>query len=104
MINMITRCLPCVSTWLDPETNEANYMADIRFSGTLPPPSSQKPRRSLHETKEAAFEELVSRVKELPKLLKDFQIVVKDQTFTDADEAALAVEHARPMSDDLARR
>jgi hypothetical protein len=99
---MITRCLPCVSTWLDPDTNETNYMADIRFVSTLPPPKSQKPRRSLHATKEAAFAELVVRVKQLPDLIKDFEIVVKEQTFTDAAEAASAVEQARPMSEDIA--
>ena len=98
---MITRCLPCVSIWMNPETNETNYMADIRFASTLPPPSSQRPRRSLHPTKEEAFEELVVRVKQLPTLLKDFEIVVKDQTFTDVEEAALAVETVRPMSADL---
>jgi len=37
---MITRCLPCVSIWVNPETNETNYIADIRFASTLPPPSS----------------------------------------------------------------
>ena len=100
---MITRCLPCVSTWLNPETNETNYIADIRFSGTLPPPSSRKPRRSLHETKQQAFAELVAQVKKLPELLKDFEIVVKDRTYTDAAEAALAIEHAWPMSEDLAK-
>ena len=98
---MITRCLPCVSIWVNPETNETNYIADIRFASTLPPPSSQRPRRSLHPTREAAFDELVVRVKRLPELLKDFEVVVKDKTFTDVDEAAQAVETVRPMSADL---
>jgi len=40
-------------------------------------------------------------VKRLPELLKDFEVVVKDKTFTDVDEAAQAVETVRPMSADL---
>jgi len=100
---MITRCLPCVSIWTNPETNETNYMADIRFVSSVPPPSSQLPRRSLHPTSEEAFEELVVRVKQLPHLLKDFEVVVKDQAYTDAEEAARAVETVRPMSADLSR-
>jgi hypothetical protein len=86
---------------MNPETNETNYMADIRFASSVPPPSSQKPRRSLHPTKEEAFEELAVRVKQLPELLKDYEIVVKDRTYTDAEEAALAVEQVRPMAEDL---
>jgi len=86
---------------MNPETNETNYMADIRFASSVLPPSSQKPRRSLHPSKEEAFEELVVRVKQLPELLADFEIVVKDQAYTDAEEAARAVEQVRPMSEDF---
>ena len=98
---MITRCLPCVSIWVNPETNETNYMADIRFASSVPPPSSQRPRRSLHPTREEAFDELVVRVRELPDLLKEFEVVVKDRTYTDAEDAARAIETVRPMSEDL---
>ena len=100
---MITRCLPCVSIWVNPETNETNYMADIRFASSVPPPSSQRPRRSLHPTSDEAFEELVVRIRELPELLQEFEIVVKDSTYTDAEEAAQAVETVRPMSEDLVK-
>lgn len=98
---MITRCLPCVAIWVNPETNETNYVADIRFTSSVPPPSSQRPRRSLHPTRDEAFEELLVRVKELPDLLADYEIVVKDRTFTDVEEAARAIETVRPMSADL---
>lgn len=100
---MITRCVPCVSIWMNPETNETNYMADIRFASSLPPPSSRRPQRLLHSTKDEAFKELVFRVKQLPHLLQDFEVVVKDRTFTDANEAAVAVEQLRPMSEDLSK-
>lgn len=100
---LITRCLPCVSIWLNPETNETAYMADIRFASSVPPPSSQRPRRSLHPTQEEAFDELVVRVKQLPELIRDYEIMVKDKAYTDADEAARAVEQVRPMSEDLAK-
>lgn len=100
---MITRCLPCVSIWLNPETNETAYMADIRFASSVPPPSSQRPRRSLHPTQEQAFEELVVRVKQLPELFKEYEIVVKDRTYTDVEQAARAIETRRPMSEDLAK-
>jgi hypothetical protein len=103
MTAMITRCVPCVSIWTNPETNETNYVADIRFSSTIPPPLARKPRRSLHETKQEAFAELVAGVKKLPELLQDFEIVVKDKTYTNATEAALAVEQDLPMSEDLAK-
>ena len=86
---------------MNPETNETAYMADIRFASSVPPPSSQRPRRSLHPTREEAFDELVVRVKQLPELLTDFEIVVKDQAYTDAEEAARAVEQVCPMSEDL---
>ena len=45
----------------------------------------------------------MTRVKYLPKLLTEFEIVVKGQTYTDAEDAALAVRHNLPMSDDIAR-
>jgi hypothetical protein len=87
---------------MNPE-GETNYVAELRFAGSVPPPAKDLKSRPLYTDREEAFKALAARVRKLPELLKQFEIIVGKQSFTDAELAAQAVTEIMPMADDLAK-
>jgi hypothetical protein len=96
---MTLRCVPCVSSFRD-ATGASHYVAEIRYAGVAAS-VNQLQNRTLFSDREAAFEALVTKVRRLPELLREFEIVVREQVFQDVELAAQAIATVKPMGDQL---
>jgi len=76
------------------------YVAEIRYAGVAGS-DAQLGSSTLYADREQAFEALVKKVRRLPELLKEFEVVVGKQVFQDVELAAQSIAGTRPMSDDV---
>jgi hypothetical protein len=96
---MTFRCVPCVTPWRDAD-GATKYVAEIRYAGVAGS-DAQLGNSKLYADREQAFEALVIKVRRLPELLKEFEVVVGKQVFQDIELAAQSIASTRPMSDDV---